>query len=63
MREERQSILEKVDRDGFVAGYGGVRIAKSGRRFRISGTVIWQLIDDSGIVRGQAATFGDWSDI
>jgi hypothetical protein len=63
LREERQSILEKVGRDGFVAGYDGVRIAKSGRRFRISGTVIWQLIDEAGIVRGQAATFGDWGDI
>jgi hypothetical protein len=61
LREERQAILEKVARDGFITGYSGIRIAKSGRRFRISGTVIWQLIDQDGVLRGQAAMFGDWS--
>jgi hypothetical protein len=63
LREKRQTALEAVVRDGFVAGYSGVRIAKSGRRFRISGAVIWQLIDDNGVFRGQAATFADWNDI
>lgn len=61
--EQRQSALEAVARDGFVAGYSSVRIAKSGRRFRIADAVIWQLIDDDGIVRGQAATFPNWTDI
>ena len=61
LREERQVALERVARDGCIADYSGVRIAKSGRRFRISGAVIWQLIDDSGIFRGQAATFSGWS--
>jgi PAS domain-containing protein len=63
LREERQVALEKVARDGFVEGYGGIRVAKSGRRFRISGTVIWQLIDEDGVLRGQAAKFAEWSDV
>jgi hypothetical protein len=63
LREERQAVLEKVARDGFITGYSGIRIAKSGRRFRISGTVIWQLIDQDGVLRGQAAMFGDWSNL
>jgi PAS domain-containing protein len=63
LREERQAVLETVARNGFIADYGGVRIAKSGRRFRISGTVIWQLIDDTGAIHGQAATFSQWSDV
>jgi PAS domain-containing protein len=63
LREERQTVLEAVARDGFITGYSGIRIAKSGRRFRISGTVIWQLIDRGGVRRGQAAMFGDWSDL
>ena len=63
LREKRQTVLEAVARDGFVAGYSGIRIAKSGRRFRISDTVIWQLADETGILRGQAATFAAWSDI
>ena len=57
LREERQSVLEAVARDGFVAGYTGIRIAKSGRRFRIADAIIWQLIDEAGTLHGQAATF------
>jgi PAS domain-containing protein len=63
LREERQAALEKVARDGFIADYGGIRIAKSGRRFRISGAVVWQLIDGDGVLHGQAATFSGWEDV
>ena len=62
LRERREAVLNAVARDGFVAGYSGVRIAKSGLRFRIVDAVIWQLIDEDGTVRGQAATFSQWSD-
>jgi len=63
LREKRQAVLEAVTRHGFVAGYSGIRIAKSGRRFRIWDTVIWQLIDEAGAVHGQAATFSRWEDV
>jgi hypothetical protein len=63
LREKRQAVLEAVVREGFVAGYSGIRIAKSGKRFRILDTVIWQLIDETGAVRGQAATFARWEDL
>ena len=56
-RAERQRVLDAVARDGFVCGYCGIRIAKSGRRFRIADVTIWQLIDTDGTVRGQAARF------
>ena len=63
LRETRQAALDSVARDGFVAGYSGIRIAKSGRRFRILDAVIWQLIDAAGTFHGQAATFARWSDV
>ena len=63
LRETRQTALDSVARDGFVAGYSGIRIAKSGRRFRILDAVIWQLIDAAGTFHGQAATFARWNDI
>ena len=63
LQEKRQAVLDAVARDGFVAGYSGIRIARSGRRFRILDTVIWQLIDETGTVCGQAATFARWEDI
>jgi len=57
-REERQRLLEAVSRDGYATNYRGLRIAKSGRRFFIEDGVVWQLIDEGGVVRGQAASFG-----
>ncbi|WP_109477505.1 MEKHLA domain-containing protein [Paraburkholderia sp. C35] len=54
-RSERQAFLDQVKRDGFVSGYRGVRIAKTGRRFWIERATVWQLIDEHGTLHGQAA--------
>jgi len=62
-RGERQRLLEQVAKNGFVTGYSGVRIAKSGRRFRIEDGVLWQLKDRDGSLRGVAATFAKWRDV
>lgn len=62
-RAERQRLLDRVSRDGFIADYSGIRIAKSGRRFRIENAIVWQLIDADGTHHGQAATFSEWHDI
>ncbi len=59
-REERARLLEIVARDGFVENYSGVRISKSGRRFRISGATIWNLLTADGKPCGQAAMFDHW---
>jgi hypothetical protein len=59
-RAERQRLLEAVSRDGYVSGYRGLRIAKSGRRFWIEDGVVWQLVDAHGVYRGQAAMFAAW---
>jgi len=61
-RAERQRLLTTVAAKGFVSGYRGVRIAKSGRRFRIEDTTVWDLIDRNGRRLGQAAMFGSWQD-
>ena len=62
-RTGRQRLLDRVSRDGFIADYSGIRIAKSGRRFRIENAIVWQLIDADGTHHGQAATFSEWHDI
>jgi PAS domain-containing protein len=59
----RQALLEQVAQQGFLRGYSGVRIAKSGRRFIIEDGIIWELIDHDGMRRGQAATFSSWRDV
>jgi hypothetical protein len=61
-RAERQALLDAVARDGFIADYRGLRVAKSGRRFWIDGGIVWELIDETGLRRGQAAIFTSWTD-
>jgi PAS domain-containing protein len=61
-REERQRLLDAVTRDGFISDYRGMRIAGSGRRFWIEGGTVWQLTDEAGKPRGQAALFTSWTD-
>lgn len=57
LREERQALLDRVTRDGFIDDYAGVRISATGRRFRIEGAVVWNLLDAAGTRHGQAAVF------
>lgn len=59
-RDERARLLERTTRDGYVDDYRGIRIASTGRRFRIEQAIVWNLVDDSGQRVGQAATFSDW---
>ena len=62
-RAERQTLLDEVTRNGFLSGYRGLRVAKSGRRFIIEDGVVWELIDRAGLRHGQAATFLSWRDV
>jgi hypothetical protein len=59
-REERARLLEAVTRRGFIDNYSGVRITKSGRRFRISRATVWNLLMADGKPCGQAAMFDRW---
>jgi len=59
-REERTRLLARVTRDGFIDNYSGVRISKSGRRFRIDQAIVWNLVTAAGKPAGQAAMFDRW---
>ena len=56
-RKTRVKLLEKVTRQGYVDGYSGMRIAKSGSRFMITDATVWNLVDEHGNYAGQAAVF------
>jgi hypothetical protein len=60
-RDERARLLARTRADGFVDDYSGVRISKTGRRFRIEAAIVWNLSDVAGNHRGQAATFDRWT--
>ena len=59
-REERARLLEVVTARGFIDDYSGVRISKSGRRFRIHQATVWNLTTETGQPCGQAAMFDRW---
>lgn len=60
-RDERARLLAAVTANGFIDDYSGVRISKSGRRFRIARATVWNLVDAAGKPYGQAATFREWT--
>lgn len=60
IREEREMLLKKVTENGFIDDYSGIRISSTGKRFMITNATVWNLIDENGIYKGQAATFSEW---
>jgi len=59
-REERARLLAAVTANGFIDDYSGIRISKTGRRFRIAQATVWNLLDEHGNYSGQAAMFSHW---
>lgn len=59
-QDERRRLLDEVGRHGFIRNYSGIRISKTGRRFRILNATVFNLLDDAGTYLGQAATFARW---
>jgi hypothetical protein len=59
-REERARLLAAVTQRGFIDDYSGIRISKTGRRFKIFRATVWNLISETGQPGGQAAMFAQW---
>jgi len=59
-RSERERLLARVTTHGFINDYSGIRISKSGHRFRIQRAKVWNVSDASHRPIGQAAAFADW---
>jgi len=62
-QKERARLLEAVADKGFIDDYSGVRLSRSGRRFRIREATVWNVLDDDGNYYGQAAMFREWTDL
>ncbi|GAA3890658.1 MEKHLA domain-containing protein [Streptomyces sp. NPDC003328] len=53
-REARETVMEDVLKNGYRAGYRGVRRTLQGRLFWIEDVSIWNIVDDD-VIHGQAA--------
>ncbi|MEM9218193.1 MAG: MEKHLA domain-containing protein [Cyanobacteria bacterium P01_F01_bin.150] len=60
-REERSHLLHAVTTQGYIQGYQGIRISKTGKRFRIEDVTVWNMLDDQGNYHGQAAIYSKWT--
>lgn len=58
--EERLRMLERVRLRGFVDDYAGERVTATGRKIRVEGAVVWNVLDAGGAYRGQAALLCRW---
>ncbi|PKH06376.1 MEKHLA domain-containing protein [Moritella sp. Urea-trap-13] len=56
-RNEREDLLARVTKFGFIDDYRGLRISSTGRIFWIEGATVWNVIDEDGVNHGQAAMF------
>lgn len=59
-QSERQKFLEQAQQFGYSSDYNGVRISKSGKKFHIINTTLWNIVDENGDYKGQAAMFKEW---
>ncbi len=59
-REERARLLATVTQRGYIDDYSGIRISKTGRRFRITQATVWNLLSETSQPCGQAAMFARW---
>ncbi|MFT5395119.1 MAG: hypothetical protein ACI85N_000300 [Gammaproteobacteria bacterium] len=62
-RKQREELMRRVSNDGHMIDYTGVRVTSTGKRFKIEGATIWNIIDGNGHYHGQAAMFKSWSTI
>ncbi len=60
---ERARLFERVRSHGYIDDYRGIRIASTGRRFKIENAIVWTLYDETGQRYGEAAMFAEWVDV
>lgn len=60
IQDERQQLLKKALAAGCVNDYAGIRISKTGKRFEIQNTTLWNVVDAAGVRHGQAALIRQW---
>ena len=63
VQEERDALLRRVNENGYIDDYSGVRISSSGKRFLINYATVWNLQNSDGRYCGQAAMFSNWENL
>ncbi len=56
----REALLKQVKEQGYINNYTGIRISSTGKRFKITNAIVWNVLDSSGNTIGQAVKFTDY---
>lgn len=59
---DRDKLLARVSKYGFIDDYKGIRISSTGKRFMIESATVWNIVDEEKNYYGQAAVFYNWSE-
>jgi hypothetical protein len=62
-RAERERLMARVNKLGFIDDYRGVRVSASGKHFMIEDATVWNVVDERGRYYGQAAVFYRWAEV
>ena len=60
IQKSRADVLAQARDKGWALNYNGKRISRTGTRFEILNTVLWNVTDTHGQSFGQAARIGAW---
>jgi len=60
-RDNRDRLLADAAKSGYLENYRGIRVSQSKRRFLIEGALVWTVLDEYGVIIGQAAVFDRWT--
>ncbi len=61
VQEERDHLLQRVSQHGYIDDYCGIRIASTGRRFKLKNAIVFNLVDNNQQYYGQAAILKEWT--
>lgn len=61
-RKLREEMMVQAEMNGYIMGYNGIRVKKSGQLFRISDAFIWNVLENDQII-GQAAMLPKYENV
>lgn len=59
-RGQRDKFINEVTEKGYSKDYSGIRISKTGKRFKIKNVILWNVYDAENNRIGQAAMFDEY---
>ncbi len=59
-QDERECLLQEVNSKGHIKNYSGIRISSTGKRFQINNAIVWNVLNSSEEVIGQAVKFNEY---